>query len=350
MPALILKINENNFDESIDKASDIIRNGGTVVFPTETVYGLGANAYNPDACLKIFKAKDRPSDNPLIVTVSNFDMVNDVAYIDENLLKIMKRVWPGPLTLLLKKKKIVPSIVTSGMDTVCVRFPDNKIALSLIEKSGVPIAAPSANLSTKPSIVDSKDAIEDLIDRVDAIIDAGRVKYGVESTILDATKKPYELLRPGAFSVEDLNRLFGEITINEAAKGYKESKIALTPGMKYRHYAPNKKLFLIEDENEFRKFISSEESKSFTVLCNEDNAKYSKYDKIILGSDIYEIAHNLFYGFRKLDNDKNKYGVIQSFPENSIGFGVMNRIRKASYIIIKDRGDATKTILENKDS
>ncbi len=348
MPALILKIDKEDLEESIDTAANIIKNGGTVVFPTETVYGLGANAYNADACLKIFKAKNRPADNPLIVTVSNFDMVKDVAYIDDDRLKIMKKVWPGPLTLLLKKKKIIPDIVTSGMDTVCVRFPDNKIALSLIEKSGVPIAAPSANLATKPSIVDSKDATEDLMDRVDAIIDAGRVKYGVESTILDATKKPYELLRPGAFSVEDLKNLFGEIKINEAAEGYKESKIALTPGMKYRHYAPSKELFLIEDENEFRKFISSEESKSFTALCSSENAKYAKCDKIILGSDIYEIAHNLFYAFRKLDKDKNKYGVIQSFPENSIGFGVMNRIRKASYLIVRKNEDAIKTISSYK--
>ncbi|ASI13731.1 threonyl-carbamoyl adenylate synthase SUA5 [Candidatus Mancarchaeum acidiphilum] len=347
MSASILKIDEKDLHKSLDTAANIIKNGGTVVFPTETVYGLGANAYDPEACLKIFKAKNRPADNPLIVTVSNFDMVNEVAYIDADLLKIMKKVWPGPLTLLLKKKDSIPSIVASGMDTVCVRFPDNQIALSLIEKSGVPIAAPSANLSTKPSIVDSNDAIEDLKDRVDAIIDAGRVRYGVESTILDATKKPYELLRPGAFSVEDLNKLFGKISINEAAKGYKESKVALTPGMKYRHYAPSKRLFLIENEEQFKKFISSERSKPFTALCSEENAKYAKYEKIILGSDIYEVAHNLFYAFRELDKGNNKFGVIQSFPENSIGFGVMNRVRKASYLIIKENGDLNGIIDAN---
>jgi len=338
----ILSVDNNNLNDSIKKAASIIKNGGTVVFPTETVYGLGADAFNANACKKIFEAKNRPADNPLIVTVSNLDMVKKVAYIDDDLLNKMKKVWPGPLTLLLKKKNVIPDIVTSGMDTVCVRFPDNKIALKLIEEAGVPVAAPSANLATRPSIIDSKDAIKDLNNRVDVIIDAGRVKYGVESTILNVTKNPYELLRPGAFSVEDIEKLFGKISINEAAEGYNESKIALTPGMKYRHYAPEKKLFLIENINEFRKFISSDEAKYFTVLCDNENSKYAKYDKIVLGSDIYEVAHNLFHAFRILDENKDKYGVIQSFNETGIGFGVMNRIRKASFMTIKDKENIDK--------
>ncbi|WP_287950804.1 L-threonylcarbamoyladenylate synthase [Acidiplasma sp.] len=338
----ILNISGNKYYESIKRAAEIIKNGGTVVFPTETVYGLGANAYSEDACKKIFEAKKRPADNPLIVTVSNFEMVNNVCYIDKDIEEKMKKIWPSPLTLLLKKKDVIPDIVTSGMDTVCVRFPDNKIALDLIEAAGVPVAAPSANIATRPSIVDSKDAIKELDGRVDAIIDAGRVKFGVESTILDVTKKPYSLLRPGAYSVEDIEAVFGQIYISPVAEGYKESSIALTPGMKYRHYAPSKKLFLIENEEEFREFISSDRSREFLVLCSADNAKYAKFDKIVLGKNAVEAAHNLFYDFRILDQSDKKYGVIQAFPEKGIGFGLMNRIRKASFLIIKDKENIDK--------
>ncbi len=337
----ILSVDDNNINDSIKKAASIIKNGGTVVFPTETVYGLGADAFNAGACKKIFEAKQRPADNPLIVHISNFDMLNDVAIIDDDLLNKMKKVWPSPLTLLLKKKNKVPDIVTSGLDTVCIRFPDNKIALKLIEEAGS-IAAPSANIATKPSIVDSKTAIKELNNRVDAIIDAGRVKYGVESTIIDCTKKPYELLRPGAFSLEDAISILGNVYASEYVEGYNESKIALTPGLKYRHYAPAKKLFLIENKDEFIKFISSDKSKDFLTLCSYDNAKYAKYDKIILGNDIYEVAHNLFYDFRLLDNSNKNYGVIQSFDEKGIGLAVMNRIRKASFMAIKDKENIDK--------
>ncbi len=337
----ILNADDAHLNGSIHKAALMIKNGGTVVFPTETVYGLGADAFNPDACKKIYMAKDRPVDNPLIVHISSFDMLNDIAYIDDDLLNKMKSIWPSPLTLLLKKKNNVPDIVTSGLDTVCIRFPDNKIALKLIDEAG-PIAAPSANLATKPSIVDSETAIKELNNRVDAIIDAGRVKYGVESTIIDCTKKPYELLRPGAFSLEDAISILGNVHASEYVEGYNESKIALTPGLKYRHYAPSKKLFLIENENEFIKFISSDKSKDFLALCSYDNAKYARYDKIILGKDIYETAHNLFYDFRLLDNSDKKYGVIQSFDEKGIGLAVMNRIRKASFMAVKDKENIGK--------
>ncbi len=333
---LVIDINKDNFNNAINTASEIIKGGGTVVFPTETVYGLGADALSSEACGKIFQAKKRPADNPLIVHVSNFDMVKQVAEINDDLLIKMRKIWPGPLTLLLKKKKIVPDVVTSNMDTVCIRFPDNEIALALIEKTG-PIAAPSANIATKPSIVDSSDAIKELDGRVDAIINAGRVKYGVESTILDVTCSPYELLRPGAFSLEDIKKLLGDVHIDSVAWGYKESSKALTPGMKYRHYAPSKKLILIENNQKFQEFVQSDLSMDFIALCSMENAAYAKYDKFILGNDIYEVAHNLFYYFRMLDSSDKKFGVIQSFPENGMGFGVMNRIRKASYSIIKDK-------------
>ncbi len=337
----VLDVDDAHLEDSIHRAALIIKNGGTVVFPTETVYGLGADAFNERACKKIFEAKNRPADNPLIVHISNFNMLDDVAYIDEDLLDKMKNVWPSPLTLLLKKKNKVPGIVTSDLDTVCVRFPDNKIASKLIDEAG-PIAAPSANLATKPSIVDSVTAIKELNNRVDVILNAGRVKYGVESTIIDCTEKPYEMLRPGAFSLEDTISILGDVHASEYVGGYTESKIALTPGLKYRHYAPSKKLFLIENKEKFREFISSDNSRDFLTLCSYDNAEYAKYDKIILGKDIYEVAHNLFYDFRLLDNSDKEYGVIQSFDEKGIGLAVMNRIRKASFTAVKDKENIDK--------
>jgi L-threonylcarbamoyladenylate synthase len=337
----IIHINGNNYAESIKKCAKIIKDGGTVVFPTETVYGLGADAYNPEACSKIFKAKNRPADNPLIVHISNMEMLDNVAYIDKELREKMEKIWPSPLTLLLKKKDSVPDIVCAGLDTVCIRFPDSRIALDLIEASG-PIAAPSANISTKPSIVDSDTAIKELEGRVDAIIDAGRVKYGVESTILDCTQKPYRLLRAGAFTVEDIEGLVGPVYIDPLVKGYSQSKVALTPGLKYRHYAPSKRLFLIENEEKFKHFISSCNAEDFLTLCSHENAKLAKYDYIDLGNNIYDVAHNLFYDFRLLDASGKKYGVIQSFPENGIGLAVMNRIRKASFLIVKDKENIDK--------
>ncbi len=337
----IIRINTDNNKDVIKKCADAIKGGGTVVFPTETVYGLGADAFNPEACKKIFIAKNRPADNPLIVHISNMAMLDDVAYIEDDLREKMKHIWPSPLTLLLKKKKSVPDIVSAGLDTVCIRFPDNPIALALIDESG-PIAAPSANISTRPSIVDSVTAIKELNGRVDIIIDAGRVKYGVESTIIDCTVKPYRLLRAGAFTVEDIETMIGPVYVDPLARGYSQSKVALTPGLKYRHYAPSKKLFLIEDENKFREFISSDLASNFLILCSEENSQYARGKALILGRDIYEIAHNLFYDFRVLDSSDKKYGVIQSFPEEGIGFAVMNRIRKASFLIIKDKDNIDK--------
>lgn len=338
---IIIHINNENEDESIKTCAGIIKNGGTVVFPTETVYGLGADAFNPVACKKIFRAKNRPADNPLIVHISSMEMLDRIAYIDDSLREKMKNIWPSPLTLLLKKKDSIPDIVSAGLDTVCVRFPDDKIALELIEASG-PIAAPSANISTRPSIVDSETAKIELDGRVDAIIDAGRVKYGVESTILDCTIKPYRLLRAGAFSVEDIEAMIGNIYVDPLAKGYNQSDVALTPGLKYRHYAPSKKLFLIENEETFKKFIASEQSKNFLVMCSSENKKYATGETIVLGNGIYEIAHNLFYDFRRLDDSGKQYGVIQAFPENGLGLAVMNRIRKASFMIIKDKENIDK--------
>lgn len=193
-------------DHGLKKAAEIIKRGGLVAFPTETVYGLGGDALNPDSVRKIFEAKKRPPDNPLIVHVSSTDVVYTIAEVDEVAERLMKHFFPGPLTLVMKKKRIVPDITTGGLDKVAVRMPDHEIALRLIEFSETPLAAPSANTAGKPSPTKPEHVIEDLGGRIDAIVDGGEVQIGIESTVLDTTTTPPRILRPGAISVEELEK------------------------------------------------------------------------------------------------------------------------------------------------
>ena len=225
MNTIIVRADQNNPDsESVMLGASIIREGGTVIFPTETVYGLGADGLNESACMKIFVAKNRPADNPLILHISSLEMLERVAFLDDDDLrsKILS-FWPGPLTVLLRKRPSVPDAVSAGLPTVAVRMPDNPLALALIDSSGVPIAAPSANLSTRPSITDSADAISEMYGRVDLIYDTGHTAFGIESTIVDMTANPPKLLRSGSTTVEDLEAVFGHIEVTEAARGTMES-------------------------------------------------------------------------------------------------------------------------------
>lgn len=334
MDTKILEIDQVHPDiQAIRQASEIIRNGGTVVFPTETVYGLGANALSGEACRKIFEAKERPRDNPLIVHISDLSELETVAIdVPLELTSILEKIWPGPITLLFKKNKAVPNEVTAGLDSVAVRMPANPVALMLIKESGVPIAAPSANIATRPSIVDSSDAKSELSGKVDMILDAGKTFFGIESTILDIRKKPAELLRPGAFEVEDLEKYFGEIHIGDTARGLKEAEIAITPGMKYRHYSPEKELYIVDNRELFKEIMSSDFAVYVTAICSNELASQIDQDAIKLGSEsnLYEIASNLFQSFRKLDYAGKSIGIIQAFDEQGIGIAIMNRIRKAS--------------------
>ncbi len=331
----IVRADQDNPDrEAVMAGASIIRAGGTVIFPTETVYGLGADGLNGEACLKIFMAKNRPADNPLILHISSPDMLDRVAVVDSSDLrsKIMS-FWPGPLTVLLRKQPTVPDSVTAGLDTVAVRMPDNPLALALIDSAGVPIAAPSANLSTRPSITDSADAIAEMSGRVDLIYDSGRTAYGIESTIIDLTARPYRILRSGSARIEDLEAVFGHIEITDAARGTAESEVALTPGMKYRHYAPTRPLFLMRNVEEFVSLLRSSPDKHNVLFigCSEllDGSTKERYD---LGpfSDLRQVGSRIFSSFRYLDSGSYELGVIHPFPETGYGLGIMNRIRKAS--------------------
>ncbi|BFI73913.1 L-threonylcarbamoyladenylate synthase [Sulfurisphaera ohwakuensis] len=347
----ILKIDPLNPEiDKIKIAADVIRNGGTVAFPTETVYGLGANAFDGNACLKIFQAKNRPVDNPLIVHIADFNQLFEVAKdIPDKVLEIAQIVWPGPLTFVLKKTERIPKEVTAGLDTVAVRMPAHPIALQLIRESGVPIAAPSANLATRPSPTKAEDVITDLNGRVDVIIDGGHTFFGVESTIINVTVEPPVLLRPGPFTVEELKKLFGDIIIPEFAQGKKEAEIALAPGMKYKHYAPNTRLLLVENRNIFKDVVSllSKKYKVALLIPKELSKEFEGLQQIILGSDenLYEVARNLFDSFRELDKLNVDLGIMIGFPERGIGFAIMNRARKASgFSIIKAISDVYKYV------
>lgn len=333
----ILRINQINPESGmINEAADIIKDGGLVVFPTETVYGIGADAFNADACKKIFAAKGRPSDNPLIVHIANLEQLNKVASdTTKEFLDIAKILWPGPVTFILSKRNGMPDEVTSGLGSVAVRMPAHPIALRLIEASGTPIAAPSANISQRPSGTRIDHIIKDFDGKVDAIIDGGNSAFGLESTIIDARARPYVLLRPGAFTLEELQKYLGKILIPENLNiELDSSKAAIAPGMKYRHYSPEKRLIAVSDNSVLMKLGEIKTEKRIIVLCSNEISEIIGVGirTLRLGSerDLYGIARNLFDALRKIDGMDIDVAIIQSFPERGIGLAVMNRIMKAS--------------------
>lgn len=336
METKILKINP--FDVNLEKiniAADIIKLGGLVVFPTETVYGLGANALNENAVKKIYKAKGRPADNPLIMHFDKLEKIKDYVYITEELLEKINIFVPGPITFVLKRKSIVPNIITANMDTVAVRIPVHPIANKLIEMSGVPIAAPSANLSGKPSPTIAEHVVEDMKGRVDVIIDGGNVDFGLESTVIDLTEDIPTILRPGPITPENLKEVFGKIKIPDFVYGKGKVNTAKAPGMKYRHYAPDKKTILVE-YSENRINLIKEKIKNYKnpllVIFEEDKKFFNDYDIMISGSkdDYYKIAVNLFSILRDADKTDNDVIIIEGVLDKGLGISIMNRLRKAS--------------------
>jgi len=325
---LVLEPNE------IRKASHIIRSGGTVAFPTETVYGLGANALDAGAVAKIFRAKGRPADNPLIVHISSREMLKMVAKdIPALAFKLMDAFWPGALTIILKRKDGVPDITTGGLDTVAVRIPDHEIALSLIREAGVPIAAPSANISGRPSPTKAEHVIKDMDGKIGAVIDGGECSIGIESTVIDLTVVPPVLLRPGGICLEEITGCIGSVDIGaESVK---------SPGMKYTHYSPRTKLVLIEGERERvlaeikRRILDYHRLgyKVGVIVTRESASQIECEAKYIIGStnDLKEVAGRLFSGLRFLDEANVDVGVVEGiFPEIKEGRAIMNRLRKAA--------------------
>lgn len=332
---IILRINPIRPERTrIERAARVIKNGGTVIFPTETVYGIGANVFDGRACAKIFKIKKRPSDNPLIVHIATMAQLGSVASeVPTRAWRAQKIFWPGPLTLILKKSKKIPEQVTCGLDTVAVRMPSHPIAQALIRTTGVPIAAPSANISTRPSATTAAHVIREFNGRVDMIIDGGNSTFGVESTVINMLPNKTVLLRPGAYTVEELEKSIGRIIIPRTPHNNNDKPIA--PGMKYRHYAPKTRLLMAHSTKSLIRYM--ETHGDVAVLCsretaNKINVKIAAKKIIMLGSehDLYEIASNLYAAFRELDNSGARIGIIQPFIQKGIGLAIMDRIKKAS--------------------
>jgi L-threonylcarbamoyladenylate synthase len=349
METKIFSITDNvNPSESLTEAAEIIRRGGLVVFPTETVYGLGADATNPDATSKIYAAKGRPSDNPLIIHIADPKDAERYTFTNFTYYLLAERFMPGPLTIVLPSRDSIPLTTRGGLDTVAVRCPENAIARELIHQSGVAIAAPSANLSGSPSPTTFEYAYSDMFGRVDAIIDGGDCDFGLESTIVSIdSDNSLTLLRPGKITKEDLESLGVNVKVaNAVIDTLKDGERAISPGMKYKHYAPKAPLILVDGSEEAlvdyvkNKFSNNDK---IAIIAYEDVADY--ISDSVSNADVYkfgvrgdeeEQARLLFRLLR--DTDKNNYNVIFApLPKmNGIGLALYNRmIRAAAHNIIR---------------
>ncbi|MDE1810996.1 MAG: threonylcarbamoyl-AMP synthase [Candidatus Micrarchaeota archaeon] len=345
----ILRVNPLNPSvDAIHEAARAIIDGGTVAFPTETVYGLGASAFNPAAVRKVFEIKGRPSDNPAIVHIASIEQLNDVAApVSDELLSKFKILWPGPITFVLKGNGKLPKEVTGGLDTVSVRMPAHTVALRLIEAAGVPIAAPSANISGRPSSTLASHVIADMDGKVDFILDGGNTIFGLESTIIDLTKERPRLLRPGAYTVEELSKYFEELDTSDIIISANEAPPS--PGLKYKHYAPEKRLVVARDAELMVEAADALRGKKILFICSDETAKLlpSGSMRLAIGSrsDLYRIAQNLFDSLRKIDRSDAEIAVIEPFPERGIGLAVMNRMRKAANMLTADSVESIAKLL-----
>jgi L-threonylcarbamoyladenylate synthase len=339
---IIEYIDENNIDDKIiEKAAEIIKRGGTVVFPTETVYGLGANALNPLAVKGVFIAKGRPQDNPLIVHVADMNFEKYVQDIPAVAKKLMQKYWPGPMTIILNKSKLIPYETSAGLDSVGIRMPSNIVARELILKSGVPIAAPSANTSGKPSPTDIERCIEDLDGKVDFIIGGEKCEVGLESTIIDCTVYPPCVLRPGGITMEMLKEVDENIFIDPAVmKKPQENLRPKAPGMKYRHYAPKAPVKIVEGDlqktiakiNEIVQNYIDDDKTVGIMATDETLSQYPAGIAISLGSrkDMKSICKSLFEVLRVFDDKNVDIIISEGFEEYGLGTAVMNRLRKSA--------------------
>ncbi|MGB9929441.1 MAG: L-threonylcarbamoyladenylate synthase [Methanosarcina sp.] len=354
LKTLVCRVSEANFDAVLEKAAEILRNGGTVAFPTETVYGLGADGLNPYAVGKIFKAKKRPPGNPLSLLVYSMEDVQKVAKnIPEKALKLMDNFWPGPLTIILEKNDVVPGITSGNLLSIGVRMPDHKIPLELIRRTGTPLAAPSANLSGKPSPTLAGHVIADLSGSIDAILDGGETAIGLESTVIDITVEPPLVLRPGAIGISDLETIIGKVKEfksgdNEDKPGTSESQIKQYESQKLNHYTPDTKVVLIEGQTEtvsekiaelFEEYKNKGQNTGF--LLSEENLNLLSLkglnleEYFVLGSAKQPevAARKLFEGLRDLD--RKGLDVILadgSFSQSGLGTALMNRLREAAFL------------------
>ena len=350
MKTIMQTINPESFrDEELEEACRILQKGGLVAFPTETVYGLGGDAMHPEASAKIYAAKGRPSDNPLIVHIADMDALEDIAQsVPEAAVKLADHFWPGPLTMIFPKKEAVPKSTTGGLETVAVRMPSHPVARALIRESGVYIAAPSANTSGRPSPTKAEHVKEDLDGRIDMILDGGAVGIGLESTIVDLSTGVPTILRPGYITGEMLEDVLGEVQVDPAILSQKMNPniVAKAPGMKYRHYAPKGQMTIIEGDtgkvvDEINRLVKekTDEGCSVAVIATEETKDaYACANVRSVGSRATEgsIAAGLNDILREMDHIGAEYIYAESFEKDTLGKAIMNRMLKAAaYHVIK---------------
>ena len=337
-------------EQEIAAAATEINNGNLVLFPTETVYGIGANALDEEAVKKIFIAKGRAQDNPLIVHITSIEMiksiVQEIGIIEK---KLIEKFCPGPLTIIMKRKskEIISNNVTAGLETVGIRMPNNEIAKMLIEKAGVPIAAPSANISGKPSGTNVEDIIQELDGKVQYILDGGDTDIGLESTVVKVDNDEITILRPGKITKEQLQEVTSKVKIDKhILEKVEKDEIVASPGMKYRHYAPNTKCMMVysKDEDKLINKINEitnemlEDGKQVLVLGKLEHLdKYISINKWSMGKNINEVAKNIFTLLRKVDKQKVDIVIIEGVGEGGFGLAITNRLIRAceyNYIIV----------------
>lgn len=338
LETLLLNAENSGATETV---AEILKNGGLAAIPTETVYGLAANAFDPAACANIFKAKGRPGDNPLIVHICNMDMLKDVVEeVPEKAKILAEKFWPGPLTMIMKKSDKIPMVTSANLPTVAVRFPAHHVAQRIIAEAGLPLAAPSANLSGSPSPTTFEHCVHDLLGRVDAIIDGGPCAVGVESTIISFAEETPMLLRPGYVTLEQLRGAIGEVGLSKAVlEKLGDGEKVLSPGMKYKHYAPKAKVSLVKGSREqYVKYVNEHaDEHGVFALCFDEEAPVLKTSTVCYGSEYSdaEQAERLFDALRELD----ELGALRVYAHSprttGVGMAVYNRlVRAAGFDII----------------
>ncbi len=335
MKSKYINLKESKNYEEIKQVSETIKQGKLVLFPTETVYGIGANALDEEAVKKIYEAKGRASDNPLIAHISNLEMlrklVKEIGTIEQ---KLINAFWPGPLTIIFNKTEIVPNIITAGLETVAIRMPSNEIARKLIEYSETPIAAPSANISGKPSGTLVEDILQELDGKVEYIIDGGKVDIGLESTVVRVIDNKVHILRPGKITKEEMEKLGIEVKIEKQILGeYVEGEKVLSPGIKYKHYSPDTKCVLVYSKNNQKmvdKINEMASKQKSIILCRTSNLeKYSNEIKLAMGDSLEEICNNIFTLLRKVDKYEADLVIIEGVEKDGLGLAIMNRLLRA---------------------
>lgn len=331
-------------EETYRKAGELLRGGELVAFPTETVYGLGADALNAEAVLRIFQAKNRPADNPLIVHIWDRSQLDALCETTDTARRLMDAFWPGPLTLLCRKKPAVPDAVTAGLPTVGMRMPSHPVAQAMLKAAGVPVAAPSANLSTRPSPTTARDVYEDMQGRVPMIIDGGACEFGVESTVLDLSGDVPVILRPGAVTREMIRDTVGACEVADSVmRPLKEGEAAPSPGMKHRHYAPKGRLTIYRGSapavaREIRRAYAQAE-RPVVLVTTPHAGLFEGLDCLDMGPSLLDAAHNLFACLREADRRGYDRLLAEAVSEEAVGLAVMNRMARAAAFDVVDVDD-----------